>query len=246
MIALLVMTDGRREYLPRTLASLEEMVTGPISRRIIHDDSGDPTNWAWLAETWPEYAVLRTGGRHGFGGAIRSAWQYLRGLDQDTEYVFHVEDDFLFHRPVDLAAMATVLAEQPHLVQMALRRQAWNPGERQAGGVVEQHPEQYRQISDPAGHTWLEHRLFFTTNPSLYRRSLCWLAWPDGPQSEGHFGLNLFTDQPPLLSGRSSWAAWRASTGALPPHELQAAFWGARDSGAWVEHIGHHRVGSGY
>lgn len=245
MIALLVMTNGRREYLPRTLASMEEMVTGPITRRIIHDDSGDPTYWAWLADMFPSYSLLRTGGRAGFGGAIRSAWHYLRGLDSE-EYVLHLEDDFLFHRPVDLAAMVAVLEEQPHLVQLALRRQPWNDHERRAGGLVQQFPEAYREATDNSGRTWLEHRLFFTTNPSLYRRSLCWLAWPEGAQSEGHFGYQLFTDQASLLSSRRSWAQWQASTGAVPQDEVCAAFWGSRDSGEWVEHIGHHRTGTGY
>jgi glycosyltransferase involved in cell wall biosynthesis len=245
VITLLVMTDGRREYLPRTLASMQEMVTGPITRRVIHDDSGDPTYWAWLADMYPAYTVIRTSGRAGFGGAIRSAWQYLRDIDTE-DYVLHLEDDFLFHRPVDLADMVTVLDEQPHLAQLALRRQPWNDPERRAGGLVQQHPEAYREVTDPVGRTWLEHRMFFTTNPSLYRRSLCWLAWPEGNQSEGHFGWRLFHDQPSLLSGRRSWSAWQDSTGMIPPEDLRCAFWGSRDSGEWVEHIGHRRTGTGY
>ena len=38
MITLLVMTDGRARYLEPTLEYAKELLDGPISRRIIHDD----------------------------------------------------------------------------------------------------------------------------------------------------------------------------------------------------------------
>jgi hypothetical protein len=118
--------------------------------------------------------------------------------------------------------MAAVLNEQRHLVQLVLRRQPWNAEERAAGGIVEQHPDDYQDATDGTNY-WLEHRRFFSTNPSLYHRSLLTRSWPDGEHSEGMFTHDLLRDE-----------------------TLRFAFWGARDSGEWVTHIGRERVGTGY
>lgn len=216
--ALLVMTDGRRECIEPTIASAEANLQGDITHRFIHDDSEDPAYRSWLWHRFPTYSVIGTRTRKGFGGAIASAWRYVRRFD----YVLHLEDDFTFNRPVDLEAMKLVLAATPHLQQLALRRQPWNEEERHAGGIVECHPADYTDVF-LLGHAWLEHRRFFTTNPSLYRGSLCQRGWPEGAESEGHFGIALFADP-----------------------QATCGYWGARDSGEWVTHIGRERAGVGY
>lgn len=221
MIALVVMTDGRRDCIAQTIPSALERLHGPITRRIIHDDSGDPAYHDFLHLAFPEFDLITTPGRSGFGGAYNHAWRHLARLDEP--FVFSTEDDFTFNRDVDLQALVDVLNENPCLAQLALRRQPWNDEERAAGGIVEQHPGDYREMFDQGHRHWLEHRRFFTTNPSLYRRSLCTHGWPNIPQSEGMFSARLFTD----------------------PH-VRCGFWGSRDSGEWVTHIGYERVGVGY
>lgn len=218
-ICLLVMTDGRDTIHP-TLRSAADMLAGPITRRVIHDDSGDGHHRAALAARYPAFEVIG-GKRVGFGAAIARAWQTVSQLE-GVRWVFHLEDDFVIERPVDLAAMVAVMTERPHIQQMALRRQPWNEGEVAAGGIVEQHPADYSDRSD-GPDCWLEHRRFFTTNPSLYRSELCRRGWPTGAQSEGRFGLDLFAD-PSATCG----------------------FWGDRMSPPWVTHIGIRRAGMGY
>ena len=218
MIALLVMTDGR-DTIHDAIASAEVNLLGPVAARVIHDDSGNSDHRAELARRYPRWTVMG-GDRAGFGGAIQRAWRHVRDLP--VSYVFHIEDDFTFNRTVDMTGMASVLEQRPYLQQLALRRQPWNDAERAAGGVVERHPDDYTEATDGT-HRWLEHRRFWTTNPSLYRRELCERKWPDGAHSEGRFGIEQFRD-PDAVSG----------------------FWGSRDSGEWVHHIGHERVGTGY
>lgn len=222
MISVLVMTDGRDECLAATMESAQEMLQGPITSWVIHDDSGDDAHRRMLADTYPDAMVIGKGDRRGFGGAIGYAWRWL-ATGSVFRFVFHLEDDFVFLRPVDLVGMCRVLDSHPYLAQLALRRQPWNAEEAAAGGVVESHPDDYVEVTDgPA--VWLEHRRFFTTNPSLYRRQLLVdRRWPRGAESEGRFSLQLFTDP-----------------------EVRCGFWGARDSGEAVSHIGTVRNGVGY
>src|SRR5436190_2060857 len=143
-IAFIVMTDGR-EHITDAIKSAEANLSGPITQRIIHDDSGDDAHRAWLARTFPEYRVIYRQHRLGFAGAYANAWRFL--AQQPEKLIFSTEDDFTFTRPVDLAGPTYVLALRPNLVQVALRRQAWSQAEKAAGGVIEQHPGDYTEFN---------------------------------------------------------------------------------------------------
>lgn len=217
---LLVMTDGRGHYLRETLKSLDEQVTAPFSHRVIHDDSQNPEYRDYLNRCYPDYEMLSPSTKCGFGGSIQSAWTHLRGIP--GEFVFHLEDDFIFNEPVNLSHLAHILSHHEYLVQLALRRQAWNDAEVAAGGLIELNPQAYEDRTDGL-FDWLEHRLFFTTNPSVYRRELCYSDWPSGQHSEGVFTHHLLEDP-----------------------NLKFGFWGTRDSSPSVNHIGAVRTGEGY
>ena len=220
MIALLVMTDGRKDCIVKAIKSAQENLMGPVLEFWIHDDSGDPDYHEWLRERYQGFIVVGGGERRGFGGAIENAWKNLRARSR-VEFVFHLEDDFTFNRPVPLLQMMETLEDHPTISQMALRRQPWNDTERRAGGVVECHPDSYLEIVE-GREKWLAHSLFFTTNPCLYRRRLMHREWPTGPSSEVRFTVRLRGDGQDF------------------------GYWGARDSGEWVTQIGDERVGTGY
>ncbi len=116
--------------------------------------------------------------------------------------------------------MIAALDAHPHLVQTALLRGPVNERERAAGGVIEQHPDEYVTVNWQ-GHAWREHRHNVTTNPCLWPRWVVERGWPLIDQSEGHFGIQLFSEDP----------------------RRRAAYWG---TGVDVEHIGHERTGTGY
>lgn len=227
-IALLVITDGRADTLTRAIESAQQNLSGDVTERWMYDDSGDDEHRAWLRERFPEFRVFDAGPRQGFGGAIRAAWTRLLNASLAGS-VFHCEDDFLFNRPVDLDAMDEVVRTFPHLAQMCLRRQPWNAEERAAGGVVEVHPDDYWDCW-MGDYWWLEHRLFWTTNPGLYRREVMEAGWPTGEHSEGRFTHQL------LHQGYD----------IIPGDEIRFGYWGLRQDAPWVHHIGHERVGVGY
>lgn len=169
-IALLVITDGREDYLQRSLASLQEHTAFTFDQRVVIDDSTHTL---------------------GFAGAIQAGWEKIH-----TDHVLHLEADFTFNGPVDVEGMIDLLERQPHLAQVSLKRQPVNSEEIAAGGIVELHPDDFTQRSD-GPLVWTEHRRYFTTNPSIYPSRLCRLGWPQEPNSEGVFTHKLLTD--PLL-----------------------------------------------
>lgn len=219
MITLLVMTDGRRDCVEATRDSWA-MLDGPISRRVIHDDSGDEGYRAWLRREFPGWAIIGEGPRLGFGAAMIRARLWLLS-DVGSPFVWWQEDDFRLTRRIDLTAMVEVLNRTPNLAQLALRRQPWNDEERAAGGIVEAHPDDFLEVGLD-GRKWLRHRRFFTTNPSLIPWPVINRPWPTGPLSEGMFGLSLFDD--------GYWCG----------------YWGSRASGEWCRHVGTERAGTGY
>lgn len=196
-ICLLVIGDGRDEIHDRAWASASESLQ--FDHKVVVDDR--------------EHEL-------GFGGAIQAGWAEV--IEKGCDYVFHFEADFIFNSVPPVERMIGVLERQPHLVQVALKRQAWNDEEKAAGGIVELHPDEFTQCTEH-GDIWTEHRRFFTTNPSVYPVGLCHQGWPQVPQSEGIFTHRLLEDP-----------------------KVRFAFWGAKFDPPMVEHIGVDRAGVGY
>ena len=218
-IALLVFTDGRKQCLERTLDSVAAFLPD-FDHRLIVNDSTDFDYGTWLEQRFGGFKILHSEHKRGFGGAIRYGWKAIQRTSAD--FVWHQEDDFLFHRYVPLHHFAEVLNRHPEIIQMAVKRQAWNPDEVRAGVYVEQHPDDYVEVRE-SNRVWLEHRRHFTTNPSLYRSSLCESGWPEGDNSEGVFTHRLLEDP-----------------------TVKFGLWGSKADRPWVRHIGTERVGCGY
>jgi hypothetical protein len=221
-VALVVLTNGRDDYLAQTMESARRKLAGLITTRLIFDDTGDAGHRAELAARYPHFKVCGNA-KLGFGGACHSLWDIIQTYTSEP-YVFWLEDDFTFNDVIYLDAMADVLEVNHQLTQLALRRQPWNAKERAAGGVVELDPSSYTdRVSGARRYHWLEHQNFWTTNPSLIpRRTFEQFDWPDVSQSEGIFSSLV------------------RNTG------LTFGYWGTRASGEWVKHIGDERTGSGY
>jgi hypothetical protein len=229
--ALVVITDGRDDCLGETIGSLNARLDpATITERWIYSDVGSDSHVTRLVGWFPHYRIVSAGRRLGFGGAIQFMWEVLLN-DSTAEHIAWWEDDMVLTRPLNLQPLVDVLTERPHLAQMALRRQPVNDAEKAAGGVVEQHPDAYLDHRDHAGREWLEHSLFYTTNPSVFRRELCATGWPEGKHSEGRYGFQL----------REQGLPW-----GIPGGDVRFGFWGPRTDPPLIRHIGEHRAGTGY
>lgn len=195
---LAVLSHGDTNIREQALASFQEMVT-PAPEAIVnhHDDNSI-----------------------GFCRSTQALWGMVSRLD--SEFVFWLEHDFTIRRPIDLNLVSSVLRLRPQLVQVAFFRTPVNEREEQAGGVYQMHPPSDYRPQQEAGARWLEHRINFTTNPSLMRRQVMVdNPWPDySSECEGKFSADF------LARG------------------YHFAYWG--DGEPWVAHDGPMRTGHSY
>lgn len=219
-VTVAVHTDGRKEFIERSIDSLESRMKarqGMVTRRIIFDDSGDRSYKDWCNQRFASfgYYVVGPNERLGYTRSMAALWRYL-DRRCDSEYVFLVEDDFKYLKNFSLEKMIVHLEEKPYVRQVALLRKPYYPKELEAGGIIQQNPDAF-EVKDGL----VEHRDHFTANPSLIRRGLAKVPWPLRSSSERHFSNALL-------------------------HDPEARFAYLGDGKPWIEHIGEYRVGKDY
>lgn len=213
---LLVTTHGDAPHLDEALTTFDRWVTPAPDLRmaVVDGESGvlppiRPGGDAWWTRQHER--------QEGFCATVASAWALAREaiVECKLDYVFWLENDFRFYRPVQVDLMAWAIGRFQHigLAQMSLLRQPVDPREIEAGGVL-------ACIDDTVQHMgWIEHRSYFTTNPSLIPARVFDRDFPAGPECEGKMGARLRDEG------------------------LSFGVWGEGDE--WVEHLG-TRGGHGY
>jgi hypothetical protein len=210
--------EDRSGYLLRSLASLAEHVDWPWTQRVIFSDWGPQPALAAIAQEHG-YELAGPEVRLGYTNSMRALWKYLRKTD--ATHLFLTEDDFLIDRDVDIEAMASTLDAEPQLAQLALLRHPCYPAEMDPATILG-HPRDAFTERRSDGVAWLEHRRFFTVNPTLIPRWLLAWPWPKGLHSEAVFGRSLFRYR----------------------KDVCAAFWGSGEP--WISHIGEVRAATVY
>ena len=229
-IAVLIFTDGRKECFSRTFQSFKENVTAKcISYKIIINDSNDPSFTSWLDINYRHDVdhIEHHKERLGFGGTIRDTWHKLNKIAGIYDYLFHLEDDFIFNRPINLDDLILILKKNPNMAQVCLLRQPWNQNEVNAGGVWQQRPDRFieESVDSRSGKIYyLSHREWFSTNPCVYPKWVASLGWPEGLNSE-----EIFWDEK-----------------LLPRTLLTCSYFGSKADPPAVSHIGSGRMGEGY
>lgn len=180
-LTLLVITDGRGEYLARTVDSARRCLRGSFTDFVLVDDSCDARYREWLEVEFPDFHQYHHEAKLGLSGSVRTGW-----WASPDGPVFHLEDDFTFTRSVDVDELVGLLADDPTLAQVCLQRQPINPQELAAGGIIRANPGSYTPDTDRR----LElHRELFSLNPGVYPQWVRDLGWPDGG------GEREFTDR---------------------------------------------------
>lgn len=195
---LAVLTHGAGPYLTRALASFRTHVQPLPADAVLYADGMDAINHARAAivgyDEWP-WSMGGMPEPEGFCEGTRALWREAAKMSPESlllepRFVFWLEHDFTFDRGVNLNRLAEVLDAHPDLAQMSLMRQAVSQEEIEAGGLYESRADEFDDRGD-----WLEHRSYFTTNPSLIPTPLMLERMPPpGPECEGRFGIELVED----------------------------------------------------
>lgn len=217
-ITLLIMTNGRKAYMEEMLKSLDKL-HGNITKTIIHDDSGNPEFREWLNTLGHEVVTTE---KVGFTKAMISAWNRIK--NDDNPWVFHMEEDFLILEDINLNDILEVMEARPYLKQIVLSRAPIWKRRVKKRGVVISAMERFKDTTD-GKNNWVENRINFSCNPSLYRRSLVSeFPWPDAERSEHTYSAILLGSNP----------------------DFKVAYWGKTMDQPRVEHIGKKRTGFNY
>lgn len=213
--------DERIGYLERSLASLDERISGNVIRKVIYSDWDDEfrPRLDAIASRYGFYVV--GSGHHGYTGAVRLLWAYI-GKRVAEPFVFLTEDDFEYLRPFDVDDLTETLRRHSPLRQLALLREPAYPREREPGDHILGWPRDSFDARDQEGPTArLEHRLFWTMNPSVFPKDVTRTPWPMTKSSERAFGDVILRDP-------------------------RARFAFAGDGTPWVRHIGETRASDEY
>lgn len=170
-VSLIVITDGRKEYITQTINGLKVVTDYPFFEKIIVNDSGDTSYHQFLTNNFSDFKIVSHNQRRGLASAVQTAWS---SYSPETEYIFHLEEDFLFLEEPQIDLMISLLKNNPYLIQMALVRSPVSHAEASVGGFVFQHLAAYVQRDG-----FFEHTKFFTLNPSVYPVSTTQIGWPD-------------------------------------------------------------------
>lgn len=173
---LLIITDGRKDLLERTLKSAEENLP-QFEKKIIINDCQSQEFKNYLNSLY-DYDVYHNYPKLGFCGAIQKGWDVM----PETDFIFHLEEDFIFNEKIDVEKMKSILTDD--ICQVSLKRQKW--GDEQLG-FIEDNPDDYEQMTG-----YVRHRNFFTTNPCLYRYELTKIGFPQTKRSEFEFSKKVF------------------------------------------------------
>jgi hypothetical protein len=221
---LTILSSGRTEYIERTLDAANEFLHPAPSALYVYDD-GASTQVGPIGD----YPFTYDGDprRIGMCAAHAKCWQAAAA--SKYRWVFHLEDDYVLLRPVDLQRLAAVIDAERNLVQMALVRTPWG-AEVEHGGYIAQTPGWYQrresgeycdnggrdEVMHPVDYAeWIEQRRNWTCAPSLMRTDLARaFPWPAEPGCETTIGPQIIDALPDAQFGLWGWGeAWCAHIG---------------------------------
>lgn len=172
MIALVVITDGRRQFIPRTIQSILDNVKGLEFPGVMVDDSADPDYAGWIEQEYEDhFTFLHHAKRRGLAAGIRHGWATAL-KDERVTHIWHHEDDYVIPQPFDLAPLVAALDSDPMLAELTLKRNPYSAIEHEHGGYMEAFPAHYSDEETPSGFAYVRHMEMFFSQPSLIPRAV--------------------------------------------------------------------------
>lgn len=170
-IVVLVINDGRNDYLEQTLKSFKKNVVMPPEAEVftlLIDDMPEGRNENEIQDIVKKYEInkaILNEENLGINAVVQLAWQAISVLKPD--YIFHQENDFVYNHTIDVQRMISALECNQRIGQVALRRQPWFEDELKANTLYKD--LNYYRAVNIAGHELVFQKEYFTHNPCIYR-----------------------------------------------------------------------------
>lgn len=167
----IIINDGRNDYLERSLKSFSYNVVFPEGSevyKVMIDDWPDGRNEKELKEIQAEYKIdfiILNEKNLGVNETVRKIWKLI---PDDVDYIYHQENDFEYTEKIFISDLIEI-ASLPNIVQCALIRQPWFEDEVEAGSLMNTRPERFKD-ANVSGRDIILQRDHFTFNPSLYKK----------------------------------------------------------------------------
>lgn len=218
-----VLTNNRPVYLERSLRAFVEHIHPHPTETVVMDDGGATPGLSELLSNmlpWP-WRTERSHPPLGQCLAQRKLWE--AAANSEHEWAFHLEDDQVLVRPVDLEDLRSVMDTNPHIKQMTLIRAPWG-AEIEYGGYIAKDPGWYGRhevlrgtgiVGAGAGRLeWIETTRNWANAPTLVRTSLMReFEFPE-TQAETSIGPLIRAVYPDATFGLWGWGeAWCSHIG---------------------------------
>lgn len=169
-IALLIFSSNRLEFLNSTLKSLHQQVDFGNHQvyKILIDDYPQNRNDDEFLKIQKKYNIDRLilhSENQGYSVSWKEGWD---NIPEDTDFVFHQEDDFTYNTQVDISKILDLFENSQHvLAQICLKRQVWyHPSMDFIHGIDS---GRINSTTEKIGNEMLVlHQHLFNPNPCIY------------------------------------------------------------------------------
>jgi glycosyltransferase involved in cell wall biosynthesis len=180
VIALVIVGNGRLDYLTRTMAAAEQHLP-PVDHRILIDDSGDPDVIARLqSDEFAGWMRVVHPTNLGMAAAVNTA---AHTSHLHIDHLVYLEDDMELISPLPIHRACEILDDDKTIAQVLFSRQPLHPLE-EDGGVLGGLVKQATEWETHADYT--THDTLFSLNPCVIPRRVFGMEWPSGPIGVGN------------------------------------------------------------
>ena len=221
-VLVVVFSTNRYEYLERTLAAFREHVDfgGCLVKTMLIDDypaTRDAVRAQALEKRFGVDVAVRHEVNKGLGLSWRETWDAIRARPELGDWVFHLEDDAVFRRPVAVREVIEAFAASPDpLTQVFFKRNVCYAPEEDFIARIEAGTlgDDVGGGTGGIGGIGVTQNAYFVAMASVYPRDL----------------VTRFVSEadPHEHTVRDYFGAWNMTSG----------MWGSRDAPPAVEHIG--------
>lgn len=204
--AFVILGNGRKGYLERTIASWETNLIDAPKYKAIFDDSGNSEYRNWLKQTYGDrfsiYAVDFVPA--GQAKAVQSMFDYIKNLDVD--YVVWTEEDWVLFRSLDTKEIFETLKQNINVLQMRIPRTIWYADyhlfDLNAGSLLLDYIED--KNAGWSYDKWFNVKTshyFWSHNPCVFLKDIVNNPYPTDGDHEFKFGTALLDSNPNATVG---------------------------------------------